>query len=405
MQKRSEASAMLSNKAQSITPSPTLLIDAKAKKMKREGVDVIGFGAGEPDFETPEHIKQAAIQAIGDGFTRYTPVAGALDLQEAICHKLKRDNNLSYQPQEIVASNGAKHSLSNIFAALLNPGDEVIIPAPFWVSYPEIVKIHDGIPVIVPTHIENRCKITVTELADALTEKTKAIIINSPNNPTGQVYTRTELQAIADFAIKHNLYVISDEIYEKLIYGKEEHLSIASLGAEIKKRTIVVNGVSKAYAMTGWRIGYTASIAPIAKLMSSIQSHTTSNANAIAQRATIAALLGPEDSLRDMRIAFAERRDYMVQQIDTIPELTCIEPEGAFYVFVDVSRLFGRAYHGQTVTTSVDFATLLLDNVQVAVVPGSAFGAPDYIRFSYALAMEQMQKGMKRFEQFIQEIK
>ena len=295
---------MLSNKSLSISPSPTLAIDAKAKQMKSEGIDVIGFGAGEPDFDTPEHIKEAAIQAIRGGFTKYTPVAGALDLQKAICQKFLQDNGLTYQPAEIVVSNGAKHSLTNVFGALLNPGDEVIIPAPYWVSYSEIVKLNDGVPVIVPTQTENHFKITKGELAAALTPKTKAILINSPNNPTGQVYSRAELQEVADFAVEHNLYVVSDEIYEKLIYGEHEHVSIASLNEKIKELTVVVNGVSKTYSMTGWRIGYTASSAAIAKIMGSVQSHATSNANSIAQKAAVAALVGQQDCVEEMKAAF-----------------------------------------------------------------------------------------------------
>lgn len=392
---------MLSKKAQSISPSPTLAIDAKAKQMKSEGVDVVGFGAGEPDFDTPEHIKQAAIEAIQAGFTKYTPVAGALDLQQAICKKLLDDNGLAYQPQDIIVSNGAKHSLTNVFAALLNPGDEVIIPAPFWVSYPEIVKINDGIPVIVPTKAENGFKLTREELGAALTEKTKAIVINSPCNPTGQVYTREELQAVADFAVEHSLYVVSDEIYEKLIYGGYKHISIASLGDAVKNLTIVVNGVSKTYSMTGWRIGYTASAAPIAKIMGSVQSHATSNANSIAQKAALAALTGPQDCVAEMKDAFTQRRDYMVKKIASIPGLTCIEPTGAFYVFMNVSSLSGRSYNGVPITTSDDFAALLLEHARVAVVPGTGFGAPDYVRLSYALAMDQIQTGMERIEQFI----
>ena len=396
---------MLSRKAQSINPSPTLAIDAKAKKMKADGVDVIGFGAGEPDFDTPVHIKDAAILAIQNGFTRYTPVAGVLDLQKAICQKLQNDNNLTYQPGQIVVSNGAKHSLTNVFAALLNPGDEVIIPAPYWVSYSEIVKLNDGVPVIMPTLAENHFKITPLELAGAVTSRTKAILINSPNNPTGQVYTREELQAVADFAVARNLYVISDEIYEKLIYGEYEHVSIASLNEQIKDLTIIVNGVSKSYAMTGWRIGYTASNAKIATIMSSVQSHATSNPNSIAQYATIAALTGSQNCVEEMKVAFSARRDYMVDQIASTPDLSCIEPNGAFYVFMDVSNLFGRKHAGQTIDSSDQFAAHLLEEAKVAVVPGTGFGAPNYVRLSYALSMEQIQTGMTRIQSFVTNLK
>lgn len=392
---------MLSNKSLSISPSPTLAIDAKAKQMKSEGIDVIGFGAGEPDFDTPAHIKEAAICAIRDGFTKYTPVAGALDLQKAICQKFLQDNGLTYHPAEIVVSNGAKHSLTNVFGALLNPGDEVIIPAPYWVSYSEIVKLNDGVPVIVPTKPANNFKITTEELAGALTSKTKAILLNSPNNPTGQVYSRAELQDVADFAVEHHLYVVSDEIYEKLIYGQHQHVSIASLNEKIKDLTIVVNGVSKTYSMTGWRIGYTASNAAIAKVMGSVQSHATSNANSVAQKAAVAALTGPQACVEEMKIAFAKRRDTMVEKITAIPALSCIEPTGAFYVFMDVSRLFGKPHQGRVIDSSDTFAALLLESANVAVVPGTGFGAPAYVRLSYALSMEQVLAGMNRIEQFI----
>lgn len=395
---------MLSQKALSISPSPTLAIDAKAKQMKSEGIDVIGFGAGEPDFDTPDHIKEAAIVAIREGFTKYTPVAGTLELQKAICKKLQEDNGLDYQPQNIVVSNGAKHSLTNVFAALLNPGDEVIIPAPFWVSYSEIVKLNDGIPVIVQTQATNQFKITRQELQDALTDKTKVILLNSPSNPTGQLYTREELQAVADFAVENNLFVVSDEIYEKLIYGGFEHVSIASLGEKIKDLTVVVNGVSKTYSMTGWRIGYTASRGDIAKVMSSIQSHATSNANSIAQKAALAAITGPQDCVTEMKNAFTERRNYMVDKIASIPGLSCIEPTGAFYVFMDVKSTFGKKHEGKSIATSDDFAALLLESANVAVVPGTGFGAPDYVRLSYALAMEQVQTGMNRIATFIQNL-
>jgi aspartate aminotransferase len=395
---------MLSKKALSISPSPTLAIDAKAKQMKSEGVDVIGFGAGEPDFDTPDHIKEAAIAAIREGFTKYTPVPGALDLQKAICRKLAEDNGLHYEPQDIVVSNGAKHSLTNVFSALLNPGDEVIIPAPFWVSYSEIVKLNDGVPVIVQTQAGNQFKITRAELESARTDRTRAILINSPNNPTGQVYTRPELEDIAAFAVEHNLYVISDEIYEKLIYGGYQHVSIASLGPKIKDLTIVVNGVSKTYSMTGWRIGYTASRTDIAKIMSSVQSHATSNANSIAQKAAVAAILGPQDCVAQMKEAFTQRRNYMVSAIAAIPGLTCIEPTGAFYVFMNVSSTFGKHHNSRLISTSDDFAALLLETAKVAVVPGTGFGAPQYVRLSYALSMEQIQDGMARISDFVHQV-
>ncbi len=395
---------MFAKKALSVSPSPTIVIDSLAKKMKSEGLDVVGFGAGEPDFDTPDHIKAAAVHAIAAGFTKYTPAAGSLELQQAICEKLKAENALDYEPHQIVISNGAKHSLTNIFAAILDPGDEVIIPAPFWVSYPEMVKLNDGVPVMLPTRAENRFKSTVVELESVLTAKTKAIVLNSPSNPTGQVYTREELEAVAEFAIANNLFVISDEVYEKLIYGGDEHISIASLGEKIKKLTVVVNAVSKTYAMTGWRIGYTASEAALAKIMGNIQSHATSNPNSIAQKAAVAALAGPQDCLETMIKAFAARRDFMVEKIGSIPALSCIEPQGAFYVFMDVSGTFGSSLGDSKIENSDDFASLLLKNNMVAVVPGGGFGAPDYVRLSYAISMEQISRGLERIESFVKEL-
>jgi aspartate aminotransferase len=395
---------ILSAKALAISPSPTLTIDAKAKQLVAEGVDVVGFGAGEPDFDTPGHIKEAAIAAIKAGFTKYTPAQGTPELQKAVCHKLLNDNGLSYSPDQIIISNGAKHSLSNVFAAILNPGDEVLIPSPFWVSYPEIVRLNDGVPVSVPTSATNSFKATVSDLARSLTQKTKALVLNSPGNPTGQVYSREELQQIAGFAVDHNLLVVSDEIYEPLIYNGQPHVSIASLGEKIKDLTIVVNGLSKTYAMTGWRIGYTASRREIAKVMAGVQSHATSNPNSIAQKAAVAALLGPQDCVAEMRAAFAQRRDYMVAKVRSIPGLTCIEPAGAFYVFMDVSATFGRSCRGQFIKNSDDFAALLLEQAQAAVVPGTGFGAPAYVRLSYALAMEQIVKGLDRLSRFIGEL-
>jgi aspartate aminotransferase len=395
---------ILSAKALAISPSPTLTIDAKAKQLVAEGVDVVGFGAGEPDFDTPGHIKEAAIAAIKAGFTKYTPAQGTPELQKAVCHKLLNDNGLSFSPDQIIISNGAKHSLSNVFAAILNPGDEVLIPSPFWVSYPEIVRLNDGVPVSVPTSAANCFKATVSDLARSLTQKTKALVLNSPGNPTGQVYSRDELQEIAGFAVDHNLLVVSDEIYEPLIYNGQPHVSIASLGEKIKDLTIVVNGVSKTYAMTGWRIGYTASRREIAKVMAGVQSHATSNPNSIAQKAAVAALLGPQDCVAEMRAAFAQRRDYMVAKVRSIPGLTCIEPAGAFYVFMDVSATFGRLCRGQFIKNSDDFAALLLEQAQAAVVPGTGFGAPAYVRLSYALAMEQIEKGLDRLSRFIGEL-
>ncbi|HPD01462.1 MAG TPA: pyridoxal phosphate-dependent aminotransferase, partial [Acetivibrio sp.] len=316
----------LSIKALSISPSSTLAIDAKAKKMKAEGIDIIGFGAGEPDFDTPAHIKEAAKKALDEGFTKYTPASGTLELKQAICNKFKRDNGLDYKPSNIVVSNGAKHSLVNAFQAICNPGDEVIITTPAWVSYPEMVKLADAVSVYINTTEEEGFKFTIDKLEKAITDKTKAIIMNSPSNPTGMIYSEEELKAVADLAVSKGIYVISDEIYEKLIYDGYKHVSIASFNDKIKDLTIVVNGVSKSYSMTGWRIGYTASNEQIAKVMSNMQSHATSNPNSIAQKAALAALEGPQEIIDTMAAEFVKRRDYMVDRINSIEGLSCIKP-------------------------------------------------------------------------------
>ncbi|HHU63548.1 MAG TPA: pyridoxal phosphate-dependent aminotransferase [Clostridiales bacterium] len=395
---------VLSKKAQAISGSITLAITAKEKAMKAEGIDVIGFGAGEPDFDTPLHVKQEAIRAINQDYTRYTPVSGILPLRKAICDKLKRDNSLEYNPSEIVVSNGAKHSLFNIFQAILNPGDEVLIPSPYWVSYPELVKLADGVPVFVNTKEDNLFKVRVRDLERAVTPKTKALILNSPSNPNGCVYKKEELMDIADFAVKNDIFVISDEIYEKLIYDGKEHISIAALNDKIKDRTIVVNGVSKAYAMTGWRIGYTASNQEIASVMNNIQSHATSNPNSIAQYASIAALNGPQDCLYEMVKEFQKRRDYMVKKINSIEGLSCRKPMGAFYVMVNISKTFNRRIDDYTINSSIDFAEALLSKSKVAVVPGISFGDDNFIRLSYATSMEKIKEGLNRIEQFIKNL-
>jgi aspartate aminotransferase len=396
---------MLSKKALEISPSPTMAIDSKAKEMQSQGIDVIGFGAGEPDFDTPALIRDQAIKAINEGHTRYTPAAGTLELREAICSKLLTDNDLSYKPSQIVVSNGAKHSINNALAALLNPGDEVLIPAPYWVSYPEMVRLNDGVPVVVETDLANNLKATVKDLQKSLSANSKVLILNSPSNPTGQVYSKTELQAIADFCTENKIYVISDEIYEKLIYGQEEHISIASFNEQIKDLTIVVNGVSKSYAMTGWRIGYTASAAAIATVMANIQSHTASNPNSIAQKATVAALKGPQDSIMEMHRAFDERRRYIFKRINSLPYLNALEPQGAFYLFVSTAATSGKSYRNSKLKSSDDFSAHLLESEKVAVVPGTGFGAPDYVRLSFATSMENIVEGLNRIEAFVHEIK
>lgn len=395
----------LSKKGLSISPSATLFIDAKAKKMKAEGMNVIGFGAGEPDFDTPEHIKKAAILAIENGFTKYTPASGILELKQAICNKLKKDNNLDYTPAHIVISNGAKHSLVNVFQAICNPGDEIIIPAPYWVSYPEMVKIANAIPVIVKTSEQNRFKFNIEQIKQALTKKTKAIIINSPGNPTGTVYSEEELTEIADLAVKYGLFVVSDEIYEKLIYDGYKHVSIASLNDKIKYQTIVVNGVSKTYAMTGWRIGYTASNIEIAQIMGNIQSHATSNPNSIAQKAAEAAINGSQDIINTMVSEFVCRRDYMVKRISSIPGLSCVTPNGAFYVLMNISKIIGNQIEGIKINGSDDFANVLLEKSQVALIPGSGFGIDTHVRLSYATSLQNITEGLNRIEELLRKVK
>ncbi|HHX18658.1 MAG TPA: pyridoxal phosphate-dependent aminotransferase [Clostridium sp.] len=391
----------LSKRALSISPSSTLVIDAKAKKMRLEGVDVIGFGAGEPDFDTPEHIKEAAIKAIKEGFTKYTPASGMLELKEAVCRKFKKDNGLEYKPENIIISNGAKHSLANIFQAICDPGDEVIIPSPCWVSYPEMIKMASGKPIKLKATEEEGFKPSIDNFLNAITEKTKAIIINSPSNPTGMVYTEEELREIAKIAVEKKIYIISDEIYEKLIYDNLKHVSIASFNEEIKDLTILVNGVSKSYSMTGWRIGYTASNEKIADVMTNIQSHFTSNPNSIAQRAALAALDGNDDIVDAMITEFVKRRDYMVNKINSIEGLSCIKPNGAFYVMMNISKLIGKEIKGVKITGSDVFANVLLEKANVALVPGSGFGTDIHVRLSYATSFENITEGLNRIEKFL----
>lgn len=394
----------LSRKAQAVKPSSTLEITAKAKELKAKGIDVVGFGAGEPDFNTPKNICDVACDAIQSGFTKYTPVPGIVDLKQAICDKFAKFNHLNYEPNQIVVSNGGKHSLTNIFSAILNPGDEVIIPVPFWLSYPEIVKLADGVPVFVKATKEQNYKVTAEQIEAACTDKTKALVLNSPSNPTGMLYTREELQAIADVVVKKDIFVVSDEMYEYLTYDGAEHISIASLNDEIYKRTITCSGVSKSYAMTGWRIGYTGSSAEIAKLMSSVQSHQTSNANSIAQKATLEALTGPQDEMLAMKDEFDKRRKYMYDRVSKMPLVSTLKPQGAFYVFIDVSEVLKKEYKGEKVSTSTNMAKILIDAFNVAVIPCPDFGAPEYIRLSYAISIEQIEKGLNRIEDFLNKL-
>jgi aspartate aminotransferase len=395
---------MLSVRARSIQPSPTLAMDAKAKAMKSSGVDVINFGVGEPDFDTPENIKEAAIKSIRDGFTKYTPVGGIDPLKDAIIEKFRGDNSLEYTREEIIVSCGAKHSLYNIAQALYGPGDEVIIPSPYWVSYPDQVILNDATPVIVKTHEEDGFMLKPDVLETHITPKTKALILNSPSNPTGLTYNRRTLEGIADTVLRHGLYVISDEIYEKLVYDGAEHVSIASLGKEIKKRTIVVNGLSKSHAMTGWRIGFAAGPREIIKAMTNIQSQSTSNPTSIAQKAAVEALTGPQDSVERMRREFDTRRTFLVSGLNAIPDIRCITPTGAFYAFPNVSLLYGRSVNNRTISSSSDLALYLLEDANVALVHGSAFGDDSSIRLSYATSLENLRNGLERIREAVSKL-
>lgn len=391
----------LANRALNVTPSVTLSIDAKAKQMVSQGIDVVGFGVGEPDFDTPVNIADAGVNAIRKGFTRYTPASGTVELRQAICAKLKADNGLDYGPNDIVVSNGAKHSIYNVLLALIEDGDEVIILAPYWVSYTEMVKMVGGVPIVIEASEADDFKVSLAQLEAARTAKTKMLFLNSPSNPTGMVYSREELKSIADFCVKHGIYVMSDEIYEKLVYDGAEHVSIASFGPQIKDLTIVVNGMSKAYAMTGWRIGYTASATVLATAMSSLQSHATSGPNSIAQKASVEALKGPQDTIDMMVNEFSRRRLRMVEMINEIPGMSCRTPNGAFYVMPNVSGLFGKTLGGEVINDDVHLSTVLLEKAHVALVPGSAFGSGDFVRLSYATSMEQIEEGLRRIKAFV----
>ena len=375
-----------------VTPSMTLAIDAKAKAMKRDGIDICSFSAGEPDFDTPQHIKNAAIAALNAGKTRYGPAAGEPGLREAIAHKLQQDNQLDYKPENIVVTNGGKHSLFNIFLALLDEGDEVIIPAPFWVSYPEMVKLATGTPVIVYTTPEARYKITPEQLRQAITPRTRILIMNSPSNPTGMVYSPDELRSIAAVVIEHDLIVVSDEIYERLLYDGTEQMSIGAISQEMFNRTIISNGFAKAYSMTGWRIGYVAGPLDLIKAVTTLQSQSTSNVCTFAQYGAIAALEGSQDCVQEMLTAFTARRQGIYDLINEIPGLSCLKPDGAFYTFINISK---------TGLGSLAFCDKLLMAYQVAVIPGIAFGADDHIRASYATDMTTIERGMERISKFV----
>ncbi len=381
----------LAQRATILSPSLTLSIDSKAKAMKAEGIDVCSFGAGEPDFDTPEHIKASAMASLEGGFTKYTPSSGTPELRQAIADKFKTDNGLEYKPTQIIVSNGAKHSCYNTILATCQPGDEVIIPAPYWLSYPEMVRLAGADPVFVQTKEENGWKMTAEEFENAMTPRTKMVIINTPGNPTGAVYTREELQALLEVAIEEEILILSDEIYEKLVYEGVEHVSIASLSKEAYDLTITINGFSKAYAMTGWRLGYLGAPEPIARAIDAMQSHSTSNPCSFAQMGALAAIRGDQQQVTDMREEFNMRRQYMINRMATIPRITVVAPQGAFYVLANISQLG---------LNSSNFSDRLLSKHYVAVVPGIAFGDDRTIRLSYATSMDVIKKGLDRLEEF-----
>jgi aspartate aminotransferase len=391
----------LSEKCLAITGSVTLALDAKSKELKAQGKDVVGMGAGEPDFDTPAYIISAAKQAMDMGMTKYTPVAGTLSLRQAICDKLQKQNGLRYTPDQIVVSSGAKQSLFNTFSAILNPGDEVLIPSPCWVSYPEIVKMCGGVPVFVPTCEQNDFCPDPLAIEMAITPRTKAIVINSPNNPTGCVYPEALLRRIAELCVRHELFAVSDEIYELLIYGDQKHVSIASFGPQIQAQTIVINGVSKTYAMTGWRIGYTASDLTVAKAMTKFQSHSTSNPNSIAQYAAQIALSQENPDGKTMHDAFDARRKALCQGLNAIDGLSCLCPHGAFYIMLNISGLLGKRFEGTVIDGSMTLSDLLLEHELLAVVPGAGFMADHYVRLSYAVSMENIEKCLQRLSHFV----
>jgi aspartate aminotransferase len=388
---------MLADRMKTLAPSSTLAVQAKAKALRARGVDVISFGAGEPDFDTPDRIKEAALQAMRRGHTKYTEVAGIPELRAAVCAKLKRDNGLAYEPADILVSVGAKHTLFNIVVALLNPGDEVLVPSPFWVSYPEQVRLLGGVPVAVETHESTGFDLDPAAVRRALTPRTKMIILDSPGNPTGAVFSPAALEEVARIAVERGLWVVSDECYEALTY-EGRHVSIASISPEAKARTILVNTCSKAYAMTGWRIGYAAGPKPIIRAMTDIQSQVTSNPASIAQWAAVEALTGPQDEIAKMVGEFDHRRRAIIAALNAIPGIHCATPKGAFYAFPNVSGLFGKRWKGGVLKGSVDVCTFLLEDARIACVAGQDFGSDAHIRISYATGIETIREGMRRMD-------
>lgn len=395
----------ISKIAAAVSPSATLAVNALAKKMRAEGKDVVGFGTGEPDFETPDRISYAGIRAICDGQTKYTPAAGIVPLRKAVCKRLKEDYDLDYDETQVVVASGAKHSVYLALAVLVDPGDEVILPAPYWVSYYEMIRLVGGVPVVVTAGEDQNFKITAEQLEAAITEKTKAVMINNPSNPTGAIYTKEELQALADICVRHDFFIIADEIYDKLIYDGASFTSIPTLGEDVKAHTILINGVSKTYSMTGWRVGYAVAEKPVASAMSSYASHSTGAPATMAQYAAQEALEGPQDEVEAMRKVFEERRNYLVSRMNAMDGVSCLTPNGAFYVMMNLEQLFGKTIDGEVIATADDFARLFLEKSMVAVVSCTAFGAPSFVRWSYATSMENIQKGMDRLEQFLAKVK
>jgi len=390
--------------ASAVQASTTLAIDSLAKKLKSEGADIVGFGAGEPDFQTPDNIRAAGIRAIEKGLTKYTPAAGTESLRRAVCKCFKEDFDLDYDFSQVVVASGAKHNVYIALAAITNPGDEIILPAPYWVTYYEAIRMTGGVPVVIYADESAKFKITAAQLESAITDKTKALILNNPSNPTGMLYSREELTEIAEVCKKHDIYVISDEIYYKLVYDGKEFVSFASLSEDAKERTIIINGVSKSYAMTGWRIGYALANKQIAKVMANFVSHSTSAPSTISQYAAEEALLGDQSSVEEMRKVFEQRRNHIVKRINSLEYVSCLNPDGAFYVMMNVEKLVGKTVAGTLIKDGDDFAMALLEKAGVAVVPCSGFGAPNYVRMTYAASMEDIDKGIDRLENFLKNV-
>lgn len=391
----------LSARANRIQPSATLAITAKEKALKAQGVDVVGFGAGEPDFDSPDYVKEAAVEAIKKGYTKYTPVGGIDQLKDAIIERMKQDYGFGYEKAELVVSCGAKHTLFNLTQAIIESGDEVIIPAPYWVSYPEQVTFAEGTPVILETREEDGFRIDPDELKKLITPKTKALVLNYPSNPTGVTYSEAELRAIVDVAMAAGITIISDEIYDKIIYDGAKHTPVASLGEDVKKATILVNGASKTYSMTGWRIGFAAGDKDVIKAMANIQGQSTSNPTSIAQWAAVSAYASPQDLITQRTAEFEKRKNYIVDRLNSIPGIKCVSPKGAFYAFPNVSACYGKSFNGKAIGSSLDFTGFLLDEAKVAVVPGDSFGADSNVRISFATSMENIVKGMDRIEEAV----